>query len=150
MTVHLVHRNARSVSWAGEEALALIGEQDSTDHEIGPRTSKSSSSLEKPDSKILRGYWGSKGFNDPSPFHIKPLAHAEEEEMSEDEQRKSRLPGYTAENNPVLGRLRSWKGKAPCYQGQSPRASQRKAQVQWASHKGIVDKQFQERLSPPH
>ena len=66
---------------------------------------------------------GAKGFGDLSPFHIKPLAHAEEEEMSEDEQRKSRLPGYTIEDNPVLRRSRSRQGKAPRHQGQSPRAS---------------------------
>ena len=104
----------------------------------------------KPDSRILRGYCGAKGIGDPGSFHIKPMAHAEEEEMSEDEQRKSRLPGYTAEDNPVLGKLRSRKGKTPCHQGQSPRASQRKAQAQWASHRGMVEKQFQERLSPPY
>ena len=40
MTVYLVHRNARSVSWAGEEALAPIREQDSTGHDIGPRILK--------------------------------------------------------------------------------------------------------------
>ena len=85
MTTHLVHRNASSVPWAGEEALALIGEQDSIGHDIGPRTSKSSSPPEEPDSKILRGYCGAKGFGDPDPFHIKPMAHAEEEEMFEDE-----------------------------------------------------------------
>ena len=135
---------------AGEEALALIGEQDSTDHDIGPRTSKSSSLPEELDSRILRGYCGVKGFGDLGPFHIKPMAHVEEEEMSEDEQRKFRLPGYTAEDNPVLGKPRSRKGKASRHQGQSPRASQRKAQVQWASHRSMVEKQFQERLSPPH
>ena len=45
---------------------------------------------------ILRGYCGAKGSRDSSPFHIKPKAHAEEEEMPEDEQRESRLPRYTA------------------------------------------------------
>ena len=142
MTVHLVHRNARNVSWASEEALALIGEQDSIDHDIGPRTSKSSSLSKEPDSKILRGYCGAKRFGDSGPFHIKAIAHAEEEEMSEDEQRKSRLPRYTAEDNPVLSRLRSQKGKASRHQGQSPKACQRKAQAQWASYRGMVEKQF--------
>ena len=28
---------------------------------------------------------GANGFGDPGPFHIKPMAYAEEEEMSEDE-----------------------------------------------------------------
>ena len=102
MTAHLVHRNTRSVPWAGEEALALIRGQDPTGHYIGPRTSKSSSPLEESDSRILRGYCGAKGIGDPGPLHIKPITYVEEEEMSEDEYRKSRLPGYTAEDNPVL------------------------------------------------
>ena len=46
-------------------------------------------------------------------FHIKPMAHVEEEEIPEDEQRESRLPRYTAEDDPVLGRPKSRKGKAP-------------------------------------
>ena len=81
---------------------------------------------------------------------MKPMAHAEEEEMSDDEQRKSKLPGYTAKDNLVLGKPRSQKGKTPRHQGQSPRASQRKTQAQWANHRGVVEKSFQERLSPPH
>ena len=123
MIVHLVHRNARSVPWVGEKALAPIGEQDSTGHDIGPRTSKSSSLSEEPGSMILRVYCGAKGFRDSSPFHIKPKAHAEEEEMPEDEQRESRLPGYTAEDNLVLDRPKSQKGKAPRLQRQSLRGS---------------------------
>ena len=85
MTVHLVCRNAKSVPWAGEEPLALTREQDSTGHDIGSRASKSSSQPEKPNNRILRVYYGAKGFCDLGPFHIKPMAHAEEEEMSEDE-----------------------------------------------------------------
>ena len=68
------------------------------------------------------------------------MAHAEEEEMSEDEHRKSRLSGYTAEDNPVLGESRSRKRKVPRHQGESPRASQKKAQAQWASRRGMVEK----------
>ena len=113
MTAHLVCQNARSVPWAGEEALAPTGEQDLTGHDIGPRASKSFSPPEESDSRILRGYYGAKGSRDPSPFHIGPMAHVKEEEMSEDEQRESRLPGYTAENNPVLGKPKSRKAKAP-------------------------------------
>ena len=88
--------------WASEKALALTGEQDLTGHDIGPGTSKSSSPPEELDNKILRDYCRAKGIGDPSPLHIKPMAHAEEEEVSEDEHRKSRLPGYTAEDNPVF------------------------------------------------
>ena len=73
---------------------------------------------------------GAKGFRDPDPFHIKPKAHTEEEEMPEDKQRESRLLGYTAENDAVLGRPKSRKGKAPRRQRQSLRASQRKFRVQ--------------------
>ena len=56
---------------------------------------------------------GAKEFRDSDPFHIKPNAHTEEEEMLEDEQKESRLPGYTIEDDPVLGRPKSQKGKAP-------------------------------------
>ena len=103
MTALLIHQNTRSVPWVGEEALALLGEQGSTSHDINPRTSKSSSPPEGQDSRILRGYCGAKGIGDPNPLHVKPMAHAEEEEMSEDEHRKSRLLGYIVEDNPVLG-----------------------------------------------
>ena len=97
--------------------------QDSTDRDIGPRTSKSSSSLEEPDSRIFRGYCGAEEFGNPGLFHIKPKAYAEEEEMSKDEQRKSKLPKDVTEDNPVLGKPRSWKEKAAHHQWQSPRAS---------------------------
>ena len=101
-----------------------------TNRDIGPRTSKSSSSSEEPNSRIFRGYCGVKEFGNLGPFHIKPKAHAEEEEMSEDERRMSKLPGDVAEDNLVLGKSRSRKEKAARRQRQPPRASQRKAQVQ--------------------
>ena len=93
-----------------------MGEQDSTGHDIGLRTSKSSSPSEEPGNKILKGYCGAKGSRDSGPFHIKPKAHVEEEEMPEDEQRESKLPGYTTEDDLVLGRLKSWNGKTSCRQ----------------------------------
>ena len=46
--------------------------------------------------------------------------------MSEDEQRRSKLPGDTAEDNPTLGEPRSQKEKATRPQRQPPRASQAK------------------------
>ena len=70
--------------------------------------------------------------------------------MSKDKQKESRLLGYTAEDDPVLGRPKSRKEKAPRRQRQSPRASQRKFRAQWASHRSMVEKQFQEKLSPPY
>ena len=123
MITHLVSRNAKSVPWVGKETLAPIGEQDSTSHDIGPRTSKPSSPSEEPGSRILRGYCGAKRSKNSSPFHIKPKANAEEEEMPEDEQRESRLPEYTAEDDLVLSRPRSQKGKVPCRPRQSPSGS---------------------------
>ena len=150
MAVRLVHRNARSVPWTNEETPALLGEQGSTGHDIGSRTSKSSSPPEESDSRTFRGYCGAKGIGDLGPFHIKAMAHAEEKEMSKDEQRKSRLLGCNAEDGPVLGRPRSRKGEVPRHQGESPRASQWKARVPWASYRGIAEKRSQERPSPPH
>ena len=57
-----------------------------------------------------------KRFGNLGPFHIKPTAY-EEEGMPKAEQRKSRLPRYTTEDNPVLGESRSQKGKAPRHWG---------------------------------
>ena len=74
-------------------------------------TSKSSPP-EELDNRIFRGYCGVEKFSNLGPFHIKPKAHAEEEEMSEDEQRRSKLPGDVAKDNPVLGKPRSQKEKA--------------------------------------
>ena len=67
--------------------------------------------------KYKNDYCGAKGSGNPDPFHIKPKAHAEEEEMSEDERRRSELPGDVAEDNFVLSKLRSWKEKVARHQG---------------------------------
>ena len=85
MTMHLVCRSAKSVSWVDEETLAPIGKQDLTDHDVGPRMSKSSFPSKDSDSRILRGYCGAKGSGDSGPFNIKPKAHVEQEEVPEDE-----------------------------------------------------------------
>ena len=121
-----------------------------TSHTETSRTSKPSSPSEEPDSRVFRGYCGAKGFGDHGPFHIGPMAHAEEEEMSEEEQRESRLPGYTAKDNHVFSRPRSQKEKVAHPRRQSSQASQTKGPTQWASYGGVVEEQFQERLSPPH
>ena len=78
MTMHLIRRNARSVPWVTEETLVPVRRQDSTDRDVGPRTSKSPYSVESPDSRILRGYSGAKGSGDPGPSDIKLKAHAKE------------------------------------------------------------------------
>ena len=81
----LVRRSARSVLWVDEETLVPIRKQNSTSHDVGPRTSKSSSPSEDPDNRILRGYCGAKGSGDSDPFNINPKAYTEEEEVPEDE-----------------------------------------------------------------
>ena len=47
--------------------------------------------------------------SNPNPFHIRPKAHVDEEEMSEDERRRFQMPRDIAEDNPVLEKLRSRK-----------------------------------------
>ena len=89
---------------------------------------------------------GSRGFG---PFHIKPKSYVEEEEVSEDERREARLPDCTAENDPVLGRPKSQERKAPHRPRQSPRGLQKRFQALWASHRSMVEKQPQEKVSPP-
>ena len=61
-------------------------------------------------------YCGVKEFGNPGPLYTKPKAHAEEEEMSENERRKSNLTRNLAEDNPLLGQPRSWKGRAAHHQ----------------------------------
>ena len=78
-----------------------------TSHDEGPRTSKPSSSPEEPNNKILRDYCGVKELSSPNPLHTEPKAHAEEEEMTEDEQRGSKLPRDITEDNLVLGQPKS-------------------------------------------
>ena len=82
-----------------------------TSHTEASRTSKPSSLSEELDIMILMGYCRAKGSRDLVPFHIGPMAHDEEKEMFEKEQRESRLPEYTTEDNPVLNKLRSQKEK---------------------------------------
>ena len=50
--------------------------------------------------------YGVKEFGHLGPLYSKPKAHAEEEEMPEDERRKSKLPSSIAEDNPVLDQPR--------------------------------------------
>ena len=91
---------------------------------------------------MRKKYCGAKGFGNSGPFHIRPKVYAEEEEMSENKQRRSKLPRDIAEDNPVLGKPRSQKERAARHQGQSPRALQGKAQVQRGNHGKIVEEQF--------
>ena len=55
---------------------------------------------------------GVKEFGHPDPLYTKPKAHAEEEEMPEDKRIKPKLPSSIAEDNPVLGQPRLWRGRA--------------------------------------
>ena len=89
---------------------------------------------------VANDYCKAKGIGDPGLFHIKPMIHAEEEEMSDDEQKKSRLPRYAAEDDPVLDEPRSQKGEVPRHLRESPRASQWKAQAPWNNHRGMVER----------
>ena len=74
-----------------------------TSHDENRRTLKPSSPSEEPNSRILRGYCGFKELSSLGPLHTEPKAHAEEEEMPEDEQRESKQPRDIAEDNLVLG-----------------------------------------------
>ena len=90
---------------------------DLTSHDESPRTSKPSSPSGESDSRVLRGYCGAKGSGNLGPFHIKSKAHAEEDEMSEEEQRRFKLPRDVAEDNFVLSKPKSRKEKATRHQG---------------------------------
>ena len=86
-------------------------------------------------------YCGAKGSGDSGPFDIKPKVHDEEEEMPEDEWTKSRPPNFTAEDDPLLGRPKSWERNVPRHPRQSTRGSQKRFQAIWASHRGMGERQ---------
>ena len=83
---------------------------------------------------LFVGPEGPRGFG---PFHPKPKAYAEEEEVPGDEWRESKLPECIAEDDPVLDRPNSWEKKAPHPPRTSTRGSQKRFQAIWASHRGI-------------
>ena len=118
------------------------GGPDLTSHDESPRTSKPSSPSGELDTRVLRGYCRAKDSGNLGPFHIKPKSHVEEEEMSENEQRRSEPPRDVGKDNFFLGKLKSRKKKVARHQGQFPRASKRKAQVQRDIYKRIVEEQF--------
>ena len=84
----------------------------------------------------MKDYRRAEGLGNPDPSHIKPKAQAE------DEQGRSKLLGDIAEDNPVLGKPRSWKEKVAHPQRQPSQVSQTKGLAQWASYGGMVEEQF--------
>ena len=94
---------------------------------------------------------GVKEFGNSDLFHIKFKAHVKEEEMSENERRRSKLSGDVAENNPFLSKLRSRKEKEwHALKGSIPGHPKQKVLTQWASHGSMVEEQFRKKLTPPH
>ena len=63
---------------------------------------------------------GPKNLATPSLFHIKPKAYAEEEEMSKDERRRSKLPEDVAKDNPILSKPRPLRIKRHATKGSLP------------------------------
>ena len=57
--------------------------------------------------KIHFALCGAQELSSPDPFYIGPKVHAEEEETPEDEQKEFQLSRDIAEDNPVLGQLKS-------------------------------------------
>ena len=57
--------------------------------------------------KMLIRWCGAKELSNPGPLYTKPKANAMEEETLDDKQRESKLPRDIAENNPIIGQLRS-------------------------------------------
>ena len=137
MTIHLVRWNVRSMPWVAEETLVPIRKQDSTDYDLGPRMSKSSSPPEEPAAWFWGAIVGSEGLRGFGLFHLKPKAYAEEEEVPGTKWRESKLPECIVEDNPVLGRPKSWEKKLPHRPRTSTRGSPKRFQAIWASHRGI-------------
>ena len=128
--VHLVRRNARSVPWVVKETLAPMRKQDSTGHDVGPRTSKSSSPSEDPGSMILRGYYRARRF-----YRIRPI--------------QSQAQGSCQEGRSVRGRTKGIHTARMYYRGQPcPRQAKITRQEGATSPKTIPLKITKEILSP--
>ena len=79
-----------------------------TNNDKGPRTSKSFSSSDEPNSKILRGYCGVKKFGHPAHFilSLRPTPRKKKFPMMNKESPK--LPSNIAQP-------RLWRGRAACH-----------------------------------
>ena len=101
-----------------------------TSHDKGPMSPKPSFRPEEPDSRILRGYYGAKEFDDPGPFYTRPKARAEEEKMFEGIQRKPKWPRDVAQDDPALGTLDPRRKERHAINGSFPERPQKKGRVQ--------------------
>ena len=121
-----------------------------TSHNEGSRTSKPSSPFEELDNRILRGYCGVKELSSPNPLDTKPKAHAEEEEMTEDEQRGSSCQEISPRTILSSASRNRKKKKWHTLKDSLSGHPKQKGLTQWANHGSMVEEQFQEKLSPPH
>ena len=106
--------------------FGIDGGQDLTSHDRGPMSPKPSSPSEEPDSRILRGYYGAKEFDNPGPLCTGPKAHAEKGEIAEDGQRKPKWPKNVAEDNPALSILNPKRREQHTSKGGLPECPQEK------------------------
>ena len=105
MAMHLIRRNARSVPWITEKTLAPVRRQNSADHDVGSKMSEPSSLSEVPDSRILRGYCGAKGWVPRPISNIKPKGSGRGGKRSRMTKEGPKLLGEIAEDRHVLGEL---------------------------------------------
>ena len=124
------------VRW--NKTLAPIGKQDSIGYDLGPRTSKSSSPPEEPGSIILKGYCGAQKVLEVSAHSISnPRSTSRRKKCPGTKRKESKLPEHIAEEDPVLGKPKSWEKKLPHRSRTSTRGSPKRFQAIWASHRGI-------------
>ena len=90
---------------------------------------------------------GPRGF---SLVHLKPKAHAEEEEVPGDEWKESKLPECIAEGDPVLGRPKSWEKKRHIARGHTLEDRKRDSKPYGLTIGEYVGRQPQEKLSPQY
>ena len=108
-----------------------------TSHDEAPRTSKLSSPSEEPDSRILRGYCGAKGFGNPVPFISSPMPMPRTNKEGPNCQEM--LPRTIL---PLANRGHR-RRKQQALKDSLPGHPKQKRLTQWARHGSMVEEQFQ-------
>ena len=114
-----------------------------TSHDEAPRTLKPSSPSKEPDSRILRGYCGAKGFGNPVPFisSLRPTLRRKKcpRTNKEGPNCQEMLP-RTILPSANRGHRRR---KRQALKDSLPGHPKQKRLTQWARHGSMVEEQFQ-------
>ena len=151
MIMHLVRRSVRSMPQVDEGTLTPIRKQDSTGHDVGPRTSKSSSPSEEPSSMILKGYYGARRFQ-----RLRPIPFQAQSPRRVGRSARGRMKGiqtarmyYRGRPCPRQAKI-TGKGRRHVARGNPLEDPKRHSKPYGLAIGALVERQPQEKLSPTY